>query len=638
MSNIAEQKPQGYEFGPFRVEVEERLLFRGEERVSLPPKVVDTLFVLIENRGRLLEKGVLLDAVWPDTFVEESSLAQNISLLRKALGDDAYIETLPKRGYRFTADVREVFNGAHEILNAPTETSLPSSPSSPSSRSSQGRRYALLACIALFLVTAGTYFWWKRSRNTGTDLRNKSIAVLPFKTLGAHDETDLAGLGMADALILRLLQSDQVTVLPTSSIIKYLNQESDALTIGRELGVDAVLDGTIQRTGDRFRVTAQLTTVRDGKTIWSAKFDDQANDLLVVQDALSDELARSLPLNSDNKPLKKRHTENAEAYELYTKGLYFWNKRTTDGLTTALGYFTKATEKDPNYAVAYASLADTYLLVRFNRLEGVSPEETIAKSKVVASRAIELDPTLAEAHVVMGTIKAIDGEVQLAGDMYRRAIDLNPNLPIAHLRYGYSLAYTGQLDSAIQHMLRAHQLDPLSPIINTNLSAYMSYKRRHDESAKYARSALEIDPEFWQARINLGEAYESMNMFPEAEEEFKKVDAEGLKGVFAKGALACLYAVKGDAVEARKLVAEVEADPQMSGTGSGFLTYQVAMVYIALHDSQTALALLTKLEDNGTMVMPDFLYSDKLDPLRKLPEFEALELRVLARFKASARR
>lgn len=633
MTNIAEQKPRGYEFGPFRVEVDERLLFRGEERVALPPKVVDTLFVLIENRGRLLEKSVLLDAVWPDTYVEESSLAQNISLLRKALGDDAYIETLPKRGYRFTADVREVFNGEPEILNAAPETSLPDTVRTSSF--ARRRVYAAIAVVVI-LLTAGLW-WWKRSRNTGTDLRNKSIAVLPFKTLGAHDETDLAGLGMADALILRLHQSDQVTVLPTSSIIKYLNQESDALTIGRELGVDAVLDGTVQRTGDRFRVTAQLTTVRDGKTIWSAKFDDQANDLLVVQDALSDQLARSLPLNSDNKPVKKRYTENAEAYELYTRGLYFWNKRTPDGLTTALGYFTKATEKDPNYALAYASLADTYLLTRFNRLEGLSPEETIAKAKAVASRAIELDPALAEAHVVMGTIKAIDGEVQLAGDMYRRAIDLNPNLPIAHLRYGYSLAFTGKLDSAIQHMLRAHQLDPLSPIINTNLSAYMSYKGRHDESAKYARSALEIDPEFWQARVNLGEAYESMNMFAEAEEEFKRVGGEGLKGLFAKGAIACLYAVKGDAVEARRLVAEVEANPEMRGTGSGLLIYQVAMVYIALDDAKTALALLAKLADSGTMVMPDFLYSDKLDPLRKLPEFEALESRVLSRFKVQPR-
>ena len=631
MSNNLKQKPHSYEFGPFRLEVGERLLFRGSERISLPPKVLDTLFVLIENRGRLLEKGVLLDAVWPDTFVEESSLAQNISLLRKALGDNngvPYIETLPKRGYRFTAGVREVFN-AYENLNDVDEK--------PPLRRVRWRRYAAVACVALVVVTAVTYLWWKRSRSIETDLRNGSIAVLPFETLGAHDDTDLAGLGMADALILRLLQSDRITVLPTTSVIKYLNHKDDALTIGRELGVDAVLDGTVQRTGDRIRVTAQLTSVRDGKTIWSAKFDDQATDLLVVQDALSEQLAQSLLLNGDEEPSKKHYTENAEAYELYTRGLYFWNKRTPEGLGKSIDYFTKATEKDPNYALAYATLADAYLLIRFYGYQGLTSQEILERAKAIASRAIELDPVLGEAHVVLGTVQALEGNLQLARDMYRRAVDLNPNLPIAHLRYGYALAYSGQLDSALQHMLRARQLDPLSPVININLSAYYAYKRRHDESAKYARSALEIAPDFWQARLNLAEAYESMNMFDEAEEEFKKIGTEGELGLVAKSALACLYVLKGNVAEARKLVAEVEA-AKWSGNSADLIEYQVAMVYIALNEPQAALARLTKLADSRTIVMPDFRYSHKLDPLRKLPEFQALELRVLSRYNVPARR
>ncbi len=630
MMNNSEQKPHFYEFGPFSLQIEERLLFRGPERISLPPKVLDTLFVLIESRGRLLEKGALLDAVWPDTFVEESSLAQNISLLRKALGDDngvPYIETLPKRGYRFTADVREVVEAPPEISNEADETPAPKR---------YVRSYALIGIIIVVAVAVGL-FWWKRSRSIETDLRHSSIAVLPFKTLGAHDDTDLAGLGMADTLILRLLQSDQITVLPTSSVIKYLNYQNDAVTIGRELGVDAVLDGTVQRIGNHIRVTAQLTRVRDRKTIWSAKLDDQANDLLVVQDALSDQLAQSLLLNGDSRPLKTRYTENAEAYELYTKGLYFWNKRTPEGFGKSIDYFTKATEKDPNYALAYVKLADSYLLIRFYGYPGLTSQEVLDRAKALASRAIELDPVLGEAHVVLGTIKALEGDVQLAREMYRRAIDLSPNLPIAHLRYGYALAYSGQLDSALQHMLQAHQLDPLSPVININLSAYYAYKGRHDESAKYALSALEIAPDFWQARLNLGEAYESLNMFDAAEAEFKKLGTEGELGLVAQSALAYLYVVKGHVAEARKLVAEVEA-AKWSGKSADLIAYQIAMVYIAMNEPQTALARLTKLGDSGMMLMPDFRYSPKLDPLRKLPQFEALELRVLSRFNVPARR
>lgn len=436
MSAIHKQRIHFYEFGLFRLDAEERLLFRASEVVPLTPKVLDTLLVLIENRGRLLEKDALMNAVWPDTFVEECSLAQNISLLRKALGEEPggrqYIETLPKRGYRFMAEVREVRDDGGAFLlqrhtnsqilieeeetESSTEHEDSSSLTPPSTSWLLGwKRYAVITCIVFSLV-ATLYFWQARSRQAETGLAVNSIAVLPFKTLGTQSEPELLGLGMTDALILRLAQLDEVSVLPTSSVFKYMDSEGDALAIGRELGVDAVLDGTVQRSGERVRVTAQLIRLRDGKTLWVGKFDEQVSDIFVVQDSVSQQLAHALTLkvaNYDKQLLKKRFTENAEAYELYTMGLYFWNKRTAEGLTKAIEYFKQATRKDPNYALAYASLADSYMLMGHYGFGNMTKAEVLANVKAAAVKAIELDPTLAEAQAEMGVVKVLEGDYKI---------------------------------------------------------------------------------------------------------------------------------------------------------------------------------------------------------------------------------
>lgn len=657
MSAIRNKEFHCYEFGPFRLDVGERLLFRGQEIVPLTPKVVETLLVLVENRGQLLHKNELMEAVWPDTFVEESSLAQNISLLRKALGEDQgrqYIETLPKRGYRFTAEVNEVrdAHGAfflHRLENAKlvieeeveeelTESvvALPATSSAKGSTVTSGfsrsQLYAVIAFCVLGLVGAG-FLLQARSNRPQALAAPKSIAVLPFKTLDSDNES--TGLGMADALILRLARQNQLSVLPTSSIFKYTKREADAQTIGRQLGVDAVLDGTIQRAGERLRVTAQLIRVEDGATLWAGKFDQQLTDIFVVQDAVSEQLAHALTLTiikPDQKP-PKSYTKNREAYELYTMGLYYWNKRTEEGLAKAIEHFNRAIEKDPEFALAYASLSDSHMLIGHNRYGNLTYREVLPKVKAAAVRAFEIDPNLAEAQSAMAVVNALEGDYPQAVKLYERSLELNPNHATTHLRYGYLLAVVGQLDDAIRHMERAHELDPLSSTIDVNLSAYYGLKQNWDLSLKYARMALELNPEAWHARVNLGEALESKGLYQEAEVEFKKLEQQG-QPLIAKQQLAYLYAVTGRKAEAQTLIAELEKAYEVR-KAHHTTAHHIALAHLALGSPDQAFEWLNRAFNSRSLVSTDFHYGHKLNPIRNDPRFQDLREKVFARVKAN---
>lgn len=661
MSAIPKQNEHFYQFGPFHLDVNERLLFRAEEVVPLTPKVLDTLLVLIENRGHLVSKDAVMSAVWPDTFVEESSLTQNISLLRKALGENGdgrqYIETLPRRGYRFTGEVQEVCDesggfllhrhtNAQILVEEDEEDEIHSagplaapaiSASRLTNRLWSTRTILVIAGVAVALAV-GSYFW--QSRNTANvELRPKSIAVLPFQTLGDGPATEPLGLGMADALILRFANVEQMSVLPTSSVFKYMKRDADALAIGRDLGVDAVLDGTIQRSGDRLRVTAQLVRVSDGKSLWAGKFDEPQRDIFVIQDSVSEQLVHALAIkvgSKENQPRNMRLTNSTEAYQLYTMGLYFWNKRTSDGLFQAIDYFTQATEKDPQYALAYARLSDSYMLVGHYNYRNLKTADVLPNIRAAAMRAVELDPTLSEAQAAMAVVKALDGQFEEAIALYQRAIELSANSATAHLRYSYLLANAGRLDDAISNMKRAHELDPFSSTININLSAFSLYKGRPDEAIRFARLALVVNPEAWQAQVNIGEAYEAKSMYAEAEAEYRKLEQAG-QAVVAKQQLAYLYALRGNRAEARKLVAELQAAYQRRQTPRASTTaHNLALVYIALGQPDDAFTWLNKAFDSRGINRADFLYGAKLNPLRQDPRFAILTERIDARHREAS--
>lgn len=633
---MEQPKPCFYEFGPFRLDDAERTLTRDGQGVALSPKIFETLSVLVERGGHVVSKDELIKKVWPDSFVEESSLSQNISLLRKALGESGqpakYIETIPKRGYRFVAPVRVLPHAADDSRREPSgpqpqhQTPTVEPPARPR------RKYLLLAGVAaLIAVAAGLYAW--RARSAGPDAYQgagvRSLAVVPFKSFGDGSGDEVLGLGMADALIIKLGGADAFTVLPTSAVAKFAGREHDAREVGRRLGVEAVLDGTVQRADGRVRVTATLFDLRDEKMLWSGKFDEQFTDIFALQDSLSERVSAALQMQFAD-ARRKRFTRDAEAYELYLLGIYFWNKRTPDGLTKAAEYQLRAVEKDPNYALAYAALSDTYAMIGHYRYEAVMPAaEAYEKARVAAEKALALDGALPAAYVALASIKAgVEGDTREAARMYRRAIELNPNSATARLRYGGLLFWEAKLDEAIEQMSRARALDPLSPGINSNLSAYYIYARRPDEAINYARRALELEPTFWRARVNLGECYEQKGLHAEAEAEYRKLAEQEDSRVRGEIQLAFLYASTGRQSEARELLKRIHEAERAGEDAAGVINFGIAMIYVALGEKETAFEWLGRAAETRTLKRYDLKYNRNLAPLRTDPRFTILQARV----------
>jgi DNA-binding winged helix-turn-helix (wHTH) protein/TolB-like protein/Tfp pilus assembly protein PilF len=631
-----------YDFGPFRLDVAERLLLRDAEVVPLTPKVFDTLLVLVEAGGHLVEKNELMTTLWPDSYVEESSLAQNISLLRKALGEGTnghqFIQTVPKRGYRFVADVRKMpgsGNGATEqVLHEHTHTQIlieelddltdePHSATSvkplnlPAPRVKPWPLYLLLAGVGLIITVTGVYYLHTRAR-TNTDVAQiKSIAVLPFKTIGAQEADERLGLGMADAIILKLETLQQPVTLPTSSVFKFTERGQDPFLIGRQLGVDAVLDGTVQRDGEWVRVTAQLIDIKDGRTLWAGKFNERYSNIFTLQDSISEQLASALIprlTSGDRERLTKRQTQNPAAYQDYLTGIYFWNKRSKEGLTKAIEYFQQAINKDPNYALAYAALADCYCLNTNYSYNIVSSQESNKAQAAAARKAIELDDTLAESHAVMAAVLANERDRAGAYREYQRALELNPNYATAHLRYSYFLLYSHYFDEALRHMRRAQELDPVSPITNGALGYMLLLARQYDESVRYCQRALELDPNVPVVHMTLGVDYELQGKYPEAIAEYKKSDAED--HIAALQAIAHAYIMSGRRAEAEAMLPELERAPRDAFN----VPYNFALIYTALGDHAKAIEWLEQTKLNA-MVVAMLKYDPFLDDLRSDPLF-----------------
>jgi DNA-binding winged helix-turn-helix (wHTH) protein/TolB-like protein/Tfp pilus assembly protein PilF len=644
------QPRQGYEFGEFILDEAERCLLRKGQPVSLTPKAFETLLVLVRRGGHVVEKDEMLKEVWPDTFVEEATLAQNIFTLRKALGQgrdgDLYIETVPKRGYRFVADVKALdSNGTEVVLEQHTRAQIlieeeeyeEESPSETAEKNIKPQalavtysrqrlsRYLLIGLVVLVCTGLLFYIWRSRTaRQRGTDLVVKSIAVLPFKPLDADSGNELLGLGMADAIIIRLSNFQSLPVLPTSTIIKYAGRENNPQALGQALGVDAVLDGTVQRSGDRVRVTVQLISIGSGTTLWSDKFDEQFTNIFAVQDSLSERVAQGLArriAGGEKTQRAKRQTENQEAYQAYVMGLYFYNKRTKDGMGKAVEYFQQAINEDPNYALAYAMLADSYYLTVYYNFNTGSSKETFEKALAAANKAIELDETVGEAHTALATIlsdytndrKAVERE-------HKRAIELNPNYAMAHLRYGWFLFYNGQLDESVREMRRAQELDPLSPTTNGALAGALFFIRQYDESMKYSKQALELDPNSFINRLNLGDTYEAKGMYDQAIAEYQKARELNSASWDPLASLGHVYAVAGRKAEAEEMLTKLEATAKQDKRA----LYGVALIYAGLNDKDKAFEWLERALEGRAVSIRNLRYDPDLDVLKADPRFDDL--------------
>jgi len=629
---MEQQQLRYYEFGPFRLNVAERLLLRRNEVMSLTPKLIDTLVVLVENNGHVVTKQTLMETLWPDSFVEESSLTQNISLLRKALsaseGGQQYIETISKRGYRFVAGVHEFVGADNEVLSherTDTRIVIEEHFLSDSAAASAHltnltplrfvrRRTTLLVLTGCVLLTAavGAYLAVRKS-SPQTSFASKSIAVLPFKTIGIDTDPNLMSLGMADSLIIRLSHLDQGSVLPTSSVFKYAAREKDAQSIGRDLGVEAILDGTVQREGDRVRVSAQFLRVSDGKTIWSGTFDERYESLFALQDSISDRMAAALaPAADRTRDLATTSlTKDAGAYKAYINGLYFWNRRNPDNLPRAIQYLEEAVKTDSNFALARVFLADSYQLT--SSREPSSRAELKAKAEEQITRALELNESLAEAHTVKAGLLLADMDYDGADRHFRRALALNPSYALAHLRYGYFLFWNSRLQEALDQMKLAQDLDPVSPVSNTALAYVLVMARQPDEAINSLKKAIELQPELNAAHYNLGQTYVQQRRFQEAESEFNKLK-DSYPLWFNQGRI-YEQAAAGHRLEASRALSALLQKERAQIT-----YYDLAVLYGALGDKDAAFRCIKNVRhDRSTTAL--IKYDPQLDPLRDDPRF-----------------
>jgi DNA-binding winged helix-turn-helix (wHTH) protein/TolB-like protein/Tfp pilus assembly protein PilF len=470
-------------FGPFRLDLTRRLLFRGDEAIQLRPRVFDTLLVLARKPGDIAPKEELLEAVWPDTVVEENNLNQNVLALRRVLErhpeDGVRIETVARRGYRL-------------IAPAPEEASPPVAVSPVPTPVVGGRRRLALAALAMAAVVLVTGAIW-RLRRVGRPISGvRSIAVLPLKSLGA-DAQDELGLGLADAVITRLGFVRALSVRPTSAVRSLPAGESDPVAAGRLLRVDAVLDGQIQKAGERLRVTVQLVSVRSGASLWSGKFDVKTADLFSVEDSLSEELVKALTSDlsvEETRRVGRDRPTAPEAYRAYLEGRVVWNQRTVASYERARQLFERAIALDPSYAPAYAGLADA--------LNSEIGDPRLARQ--AAERALALDDSVAEAYAALGNTSLFtDWNFAEAEKNFRKAIDLNPSYATAHQWYAYCFLVHGDLPGAAREVRRAQEADPLSPSIGVDVAYMLYYGRRYEEAVSEVRRVLELQPGFGQA-------------------------------------------------------------------------------------------------------------------------------------------
>lgn len=494
MSALPGSEPAVYAFGPFVLDRERRLLARDGGAVSVTPKAFDLLVILVERGGAAVSKDELMSTLWPDTAVEESNLAFQISTLRKALGPEGArcIATLPGRGYQFVAPLQRIDSAVA------TEAILEDEERTTITVSESGRPWIWAVALAVVVVVSVAAMMLRRDTAPSPSIR--TLAVLPFKPLAAQRDEALE-LGMADTLITRLSRMPGVVVRPISSVRGYSKLDDDPLAAGKALGVDAVLDGSIQRRDARMRVTVRLLRTSDGKPVWASQFDDDARDLFAVQDRVAERVARALT-HSAGTLLAQRPTDDLEAYELYLKGRY-WS---TSDTARAEEFYRRAIARDPRFAAAWAAIADSWLFR--GRYGNSSPREKFEKAREAAMKAVALDPELADGHAALAQVYADqDWDWPRAEREYRRALELNPNSDVAHGQYAYLLLFRRDFDGALEHSARATEVDPLSPLWAVLRGFVLHSAGRPEEAIRHLEETLRAHPHLIPALLHLGIAY-----------------------------------------------------------------------------------------------------------------------------------
>jgi DNA-binding winged helix-turn-helix (wHTH) protein/TolB-like protein/Tfp pilus assembly protein PilF len=521
---------QVFRFGSFVLDIAEQRLLRDGQAVPLSPKPFDLLVLLLRHPDHVLDKAELMSALWPDCSVEEANLTVTVSALRKALGPAgvSFIQTVPKRGYRFAGRVEPEAPPSSDQTSAASSVAVsdaltdnaPHGLLRPGNRSLRSGRFFLtrVALPALVVAAAAILVLFRPFSAAADRPMTTAVAVLPFHALeGQAKEPDL-GVAMADALITKLSNIHEIVVRPTGEVARYVNFGGDLLTVGRELSVDAVVDGTIQRSGDRMRVTVQLVSVPKGASLWATTFDENATNIFSLQDSISERVADALVpslTRQERLLLAKRFTDNADAYDAYQRGRYDLNQRTPESLKRAVDHFNRAITIDSSFARAYVALADCHNLLA--DYQAVQPKAAAPLARAAAIKALQLDPNLAEAHASLAFVRFhFDWDWIEAEREFKRAITLNQNYATAHHWYGLFLATMGRFDEAFSELGRARDLDPSSLIVATNIGWVQYLTHQYDQALDQYQKVLTIEPDFAPAHYKLTWVMEQKGRYDEA--------------------------------------------------------------------------------------------------------------------------
>jgi len=626
-------------FGVFELDLHAGELRKHGLRVHLQEQPFQVLATLLEQPGEVVTRETLQKKLWPaDTFVDfDHGLNKAISKIREALSDSAasprFVETVARRGYRFLAEVKvadaapvrspEFATLPRPLAEARDRPELAGEPAIPKYLLSS-LAWKILAFVLLLLVASLSS--WKLHSWSRPSLVIRSLAVLPLESLSNDASQDYFADGMTDELIADLGQISALRVISRTSVMAYKHTRKPLPQIARELNVDAVVEGTVLRSGDQVRITAQLIEASADKHLWSQSYQGELRDTLALQNQVARAIADQIRINvnpQEQAALKSVKVVNPQAYESFLKGRYFWNKRTADGLKVALAYFSQAIDEDPKYAQAYSGLADTYSLLGDWQYAVMTPREALPKAKAAAIKALELDSTLGEAHNSLAfCLDGFDWDFDSAGKEFRRAIELNPGYATAHHWYAWHLSLLGRYDEAIVEMREAENLDPLSLIINADLAELLVLAHSYDESIRQSRKTIEMDPNFALAHNQLAQAYLQKHMNDEALAELQKAEQLSGGGPTIMANLARAYAASGKRSEALKLLSDLKKrSNSIYSHGS-----EIAVIYAALGDTDQAMNWLEKGYEErfnpGVLLRPGF------DPLRSDPRFQDLVRRI----------
>jgi len=624
-------------FGVFELDLRAGELRKHGLRVRLQEQPFQILSMLVDHPGEVVTREELQKKLWPaDTFVDfDHGLNKAINKVREALGDSAdsprFVETVARRGYRFLAEVK--LADAVSARDPGLETQPPPAAETGDRPPLGGRlpernpllpsRVWKISLFALLLLTASLAIWKFRSSSRPAI---RSLAVLPLESLSNDASQDYFADGMTDELIADLGQISALRVISRTSVMAYKHARKPLPQIARELNVDAVVEGTVLRAGDRVRITAQLIEASSDKHLWSRSYEGELRDTLALQNQVARNIADEIRINvnpQEQAVLKNVKVVNPQAYESYLKGRFFWNKRTADGLKVALAYFNQAIDEDSNYAQAYSGLADTYALLGDWQYAVMTPKQALPKAKAAATKALQLDSALGEAHNSLAfCLDGFDWDFDAAGKEFRRAIELNPGYATAHHWYAWHLSLLGRYNEAIVEMKKAESLDPLSLIINADLAELLALAHLSDDSIQQSRKTIEMDSNFALAHNQLAQAYLQKQLNEEAVAELQKAVqlSGGSPTVIAN--LARAYAASGKRNEALKLLNDLK---KRSTPGYSHAS-EIAVIYAALGDTDQAMTWLEKGYQErfnpGVLLRPGF------DPVRSDPRFQALVHRI----------